>query len=419
MSGSEDLYEVLGISRAATRSEIKKAYHKAALASHPDKVPEEEREEAEIRFKIVSQAYEILSDDEKKQAYDDFGMDAFSPGGRGPSGHGMNEEEFFNEFFGFGGHGMGGRARPSKDRSQATADAVQQLDVTLKALYKGKTTKMSIKRNVVCSHCKGSGARSNAKAHKCSKCDGHGVVEGLRPIGNGLAIPYSTKCTICNGRGEILKEKDKCKKCKGNRVIEQSKILEIYIAPGSKNGDRIILEGEADQEPGKKTGNIVFALHELPDPFFQRKGSDLRAKVQISLAEALCGFSRCLLEHLDGRVIRVTIPAGKVIRPNDILIIKNEGMPVKGGGGAHNRGDLYLDVEIEFPKDNWFLEVSELRKVSDSLPSPRMNDIKGDIEDEAEVVISKSDEKYGADDIGDNDAEWQSETDQTDGCTQQ
>ncbi|KAK9319324.1 hypothetical protein V1517DRAFT_332928 [Lipomyces orientalis] len=419
MADESDLYELLGVSRTATAVEIKKAYHKAALSSHPDKAKPEEREDAEIRFKVISQAYEILSDDDKRRDYDQYGMDAFTPGGRRAGGPGMSEEEFFQEFFGMGGMGgtSGGTARRNARR---TEDAVQELDVTLKALYKGKTEKMSIKRNIICTVCKGSGAKSSVKPRKCSKCGGHGVIEGLRPIGNGLAIPVSTKCPVCSGRGEILKEKDKCKKCKGQRIIEQSKILEIYIAPGSKDGDKIVLEGEADQEPGKQTGNIIFTLHEVPDTTFERRGSDLRAKLRITLVEALCGFSRGILEHLDGRIIRLSIPSGKVLRPNDILIVENEGMPVKGGNGLHHRGDLYLDVEIEFPKDNWFLETSEMRKIADVLPFGPQTDIKGEMEEEVEFRIAKSDAEFGHD-FNDGQSEaWESDRDDEDqGCAQQ
>ncbi|KAK9433095.1 hypothetical protein V1505DRAFT_338346 [Lipomyces doorenjongii] len=419
MAEETDLYEILGVKRTATSVEIKKAYHKAALSSHPDKAKPEEREEAEVRFKVISQAYEILSDEDKRRDYDQYGMDAFAPNGRRAGGPGMSEEEFFQEFFGMGGTGgmHGGASRRSARR---TEDALQELDVTLKALYKGKTEKMSIKRNIICTVCKGSGAKSGVKPRKCSKCSGDGVIEGLRPIGNGLAIPVSTKCPVCSGRGEILKEKDKCKKCKGERIIEQSKILEIYIPPGSKDGDKIVLEGEADQEPGKQTGNIIFTLHEVPDTIFERRGSDLRAKLRITLVEALCGFSRGVLEHLDGRIIRLSVPPGKVLRPNDILIVENEGMPVKGGNGLHHRGDLYFDVDIEFPKDNWFLETSEMRKIADALPFGPQTDIKGEMEEEVEFRIAKSDAEFGHHANDDQSDAWESDADdEGQGCAQQ
>ncbi|KAK9465639.1 hypothetical protein V1512DRAFT_265513 [Lipomyces arxii] len=416
----DDLYKVLGISTTATSVEIKKAYHKAALSSHPDKVSPEDREEAEIRFKVVSKAYEILSDESKRADYDRYGMDAFTSGGRG-GGADMDEEEIFREFFGMGGHSHSrgyGHARPHVRR---TEDAIQSLSISLRALYKGKTEKMSIKRNVVCTLCKGHGAKSGKAPKKCSKCEGRGVIEGYRSVGNGLMIPVAIKCTVCSGRGEIIKEKDKCKKCKGERVSTQSKILEIYVPPGSQEGDRIVLEGQADEEPGKETGNIVFVLEQEPNDVFSRKGSDLKATINITLVEALCGFSRGVILHLDDRVIRLTVPQGKVIRPNDVLIVPNEGMPVKGGGGPHNRGDLYLEVLIDFPKDNWFLEASEVRKVADLLSFPLRAEIQGDFVDDAEFRIAKSFENYGHDAENDGgEDEWESEGDENEGrCAQQ
>ncbi|KAK9368266.1 hypothetical protein V1509DRAFT_623561 [Lipomyces kononenkoae] len=417
MAEDIDLYEVLGVERTATPAEIKKAYRKAALSSHPDKAKPEERDESEVRFKVISQAYEILSDDEKRRDYDQYGMDAFTHNGRRGAGPSMSEEEFFQEFFGMG---VGGHPGGPRQNARRTEDALQALDVTLKSLYKGKTEKMSIKRNIICTICKGSGAKSGVKPRKCSKCSGHGAVETLRPIGNGLAIPVSTKCPVCSGRGEILKEKDKCRKCKGERVVEQSKILEVYIPPGSNDGDKIVLKGEADQEPGKETGNIIFTLHELPHSTFERKGSDLRAKLRVTLVEALCGFSRGILEHLDGRVIKLSVPPGKVLRPNHILIVENEGMPVKGGNGLHHRGNLYLDVDIEFPKDNWFLEASEMRKIADALPFGPQTDIKGEMEEEVEFNIATTDAEFGHDADDDQNEAWESDADdETQGCTQQ
>ncbi|KAK9448445.1 uncharacterized protein V1518DRAFT_418986 [Limtongia smithiae] len=440
MADDSDLYEVLGVHRTATTVEIKKAYHKAALSSHPDKFPPEERDEAEVRFKIVSQAYEILSDDSKRRDYDTYGMDAFNPRGSGGGGAGMSEEDFFQDFFGGGGGGGSGfryRSAPSPPprSSRRTEDALQTLPIALKFLYKGKTQKMSIERNIICATCKGTGAKSRAKPHKCAKCSGHGVVEGLRPIGNGLAIPIMTRCPICSGRGEIVNNKDKCKKCHGDRVVSESKILEVYVPPGSKEGDKIVFKGEADQEPGKETGSIIFTVHELPDPVFQRAGADLRATVKITLVEALCGFSRPVLDQLDGRALQVTVAPGTVVRPGDILLIRGEGMPIKGALHHSRRGDLYLDIEIEFPRDNWFLEHGELRKLEDLLSFPAREttateapDKKGHgssaVVDDVEFKITRSAAEFGLNDglgsgNGGEENDWEDEDTQEGGCRTQ
>ncbi|KAK9479234.1 hypothetical protein V1514DRAFT_305232 [Lipomyces japonicus] len=381
MSESQDLYEVLGINRSATAAEIKKAYRKKALAHHPDKVAPEERESAEVQFKIISQAYEILSDDDKRTVYNTHGMAAFERGYTNES-FSMHEEDVFEAMFG-GMHGGGGTSRRTRKPTR-TADTVQTLVTPLKALYKGKSQKMSIKRNVVCSICEGTGAKSKAKKNKCTKCSGHGVIEEYRPIGNGLAIPYSTACPVCQGSGQIIKEKDKCKKCKGKKVVQESKILEVYIPPGTKSGEKIVLRGQADEEPGLETGDIVFVIKEENNTIFERAGADLKARIQITLVEALCGFNRGILEHLDGRIIRLNSAQGKVIRPGQVLVIENEGMPRKGQG-HFVRGSLYVLVDILFPKDNWFVEAADMRKVADTLAFPALPDLKGDNE---EIVVA-------------------------------
>ncbi|KAK7203720.1 hypothetical protein BZA70DRAFT_290803 [Myxozyma melibiosi] len=363
----EDLYAVLGVHKTATSAEIKKAYHKAALASHPDKVPEEEREEAEVRFKVVSQAYEILSDDSQRSLYDRHGMDAFTKG-RAPS-----YEDDFQDFFGFGGgpgfrdNGYGGSQFGSKPR---TENAQFEISISLKNAYIGKTEKMSIKRNIVCQTCKGSGAKSTAKPRKCGHCKGAGVVPGHMPIGGGMSIQVNRNCPVCAGSGNIVKDKDKCKKCKGKMILEETKIIEVYIPPGIQDGEKIVKKGMADEAVRQETGDIIFIINIEKHDQFTRVGNDLRATINITLVEALCGLDRQIIQHLDERVLRLKVPPGKVISPGKILLVEGEGMPIKSGPNAGGRGDLYLDIDIEFPKDNWFADRSEMRRVADSLTFP-------------------------------------------------
>jgi len=184
VADEQDLYGLLGISRDASKAEVKKAYHKAALTSHPDKVPEAEREEADVKFKAISQAYEILSDDQKRGIYDEGGMAAFERGGMPGGPGGPDLDDILAQMFGGMGGGMpgggpfegmhgsfggggGGRSRKSKNE-------VQEYEVTLEELYKGKTTRFASTKNVVCEHCKGSGGKEKAKARKCGTCDGKG-----------------------------------------------------------------------------------------------------------------------------------------------------------------------------------------------------------------------------------------------------
>jgi DnaJ homolog subfamily A member 2 len=394
-----DLYAILGVSKEASQSEIKKAYHKAALASHPDKVSEDQREEAEHRFKAAGQAYEILSDIEKRQLYDAHGMAAFD-GSRGPAGMDVNMEDILS-MFGMGGGipgmgmpgmgGMGGRGKMKR-----SPDENQKYEVTLEDMYKGKTVKFSSTKNVICSKCKGSGGAEKAQAKECTSCKGQGVKQVVSQVGPGMLTQRMVPCGACEGTGQVFNPKDKCKKCKGKRTTEEKKQLELYIPPGAKEGDQIRLEGEADQIPGtEQTGDIVFHLVEQQHDIFQRTGNDLSAKLEIGLAEALTGFQRVVLKHLDDRGIELHHPRepGQILRPGEVLKVPGEGMPLKRSDA---KGDLYLIVDIEFPEDGFFTPESAAalnKLLPEAPPAP-----------EAEEVDQADFEEADIDDIGGDEA---------------
>ncbi|KAL2357542.1 hypothetical protein BJ546DRAFT_964457 [Cryomyces antarcticus] len=422
MSAEEvDLYEVLSISKSASKAEIKKAYHKAALSSHPDKVPTHERETAEIRFKSVSQAYEILYDDDKRHLYDTHGMSAFDPsagrGGPGGMGGDVDLDDILSQMFGasMGGMpGMGGAAprRPRKGKNEE-----QVYEVSLEELFKGKTTRFASTKNVVCGTCKGSGGKEKSKPKQCGTCGGRGMTTGLRSVGPGLVTQETTSCSTCKGTGQFYADKDKCKKCKGARVVSSRKILELYIPRGSREGEKIVLPGEADQLPDQEPGDIIFELVETPHKTFRRAGADLQADLNITLAEALTGFNRVVLAHLDGRGISINLPQprGRVLRPDQVLRVAGEGMPYKKSDA---RGDLYLVVKIQFPEDGWLKDETALKRVRDVLPKAHP-EIKTDTVDEVEY-----DEKASLDDFGAGSgdpragAEWEDEDDDEDGAPQ-
>jgi DnaJ homolog subfamily A member 2 len=336
----------------------------AALQHHPDKVPVEIREESEAKFKAISQAYEILKDDDKRQMYDMHGMAAFDPsrGGGFPDDGGLND--ILSQMFGFnmGGAPGGGPRRPKRG-----PDEEQEYKVTLEELYKGKTVKFAANKQIVCTQCKGSGAKEKVKPQQCDRCKGNGIAEAYRQIGPGLVRKETVLCDNCQGSGNFYKEKDRCKKCKGKRTTEEKKALEIYIPPGSMQGERIVLEGEADQFPDQVPGDIVFTLVEEPHDVFTRIGPDLSAEVSVNLVEALTGFSRVILTHLDGRGLHLDRPRGNILRPSDILKIPGEGMPVKRG---ETKGDLYLIVKVEFPEDGWLKDDKEYESLQKLLPPP-------------------------------------------------
>ncbi|KAF2397635.1 DnaJ-domain-containing protein [Trichodelitschia bisporula] len=364
---TEDFYEILGVERDASKIDIKKAYHKAALSSHPDKVPHHERDTAEVRFKAVSRAYEILSDDQNRHLYDAHGPGAFTPGGGPPPGFGgeTNLEDILEQMFGMGGMGgmPGGRSAPQAPRKGPPEE--QEYEVTLENLYTGKTTKFQATKKVICTGCKGSGGKERAKAHECSTCAGKGEVLAIRytPMG---AMQTRIECSICNGKGKMFKEKDRCKRCRGAGVTDARKVLELYIPRGSRSGDKIVLKGEADQTPGREPGDIIFELVEAAHPLFKRQGADLAAPINISLVEALGGFKRVVLLHLDGRGIELNVPRGTVIRPGQVLKVTGEGMPVKKSDA---RGDLYLLIKVEFPEDGWVATDELVAGLAKSVPN--------------------------------------------------
>jgi len=438
-----DLYEVLGISKSATKVEIKKAYHKAALTSHPDKVPVDQREEADIKFKGISQAYEILSDDDNRALYDQHGMAAFEKGagGAGFPGSGPDLDDILAQMFGGGMGGMPGMGGgfegmggfpgaggPRRRRGKGKSE-LQRYEVTLEELYKGKTTKFASTKKVICTNCSGSGGKNEkVKAKTCDTCKGRGATTRLQPVGPGMVTQQTLPCGTCNGKGSFYADKDKCKKCKGERTTQQKKILELYVPRGSREGEHVVLAGEADQDPDDaEPGDIVFELVEEQHKTFNRAGADLHAEIEISLSEALTGFNRVVLLHLDGRGIQLNVqqPEGKVIRPDDVLKVQGEGMPIKRSDA---KGDLYLTVKINFPEDGWLKEQAAIDTIRKVLPPAHELDYKPgetpEMVDEVQFQVVDSLDGFGADsdDPRAANAEW--EDDEEDGaggaqCAQQ
>ncbi|EHK48732.1 hypothetical protein TRIATDRAFT_298093 [Trichoderma atroviride IMI 206040] len=391
--GEIDLYDILEIDRTATPDQVKKAYRKAALRYHPDKVPEDQREESEAKFKEASRAYEILSDEDKRHLYDTHGMAAFDGSRGGPGGPEVDLNDILSQMFGFGMGGPGGPGGGGPMRPRKGPDEEQEYKVTLEELYKGKTVKFSANKQVVCSVCKGSGGKEKAKPTSCDRCKGHGMVEAIRQIGPGMMRRETVLCDHCTGSGKVYKEKDRCKKCKGKRTTQEKKALEIYIPRGSMQGERIVLEGEADQYPDQIPGDIIFTLVEEPHDVFSRLGNDLSAELTVSLSEALTGFNRVVLKHLDGRGIQLNRPRGKILRPVDCIKIPGEGMPLKRGEA---KGDLYLLVKVEFPKDDWLKDDSAYETLATILP-PALPAVEAEEVDEVEYEDGADIEEMGAD----------------------
>ncbi|KJA26376.1 hypothetical protein HYPSUDRAFT_36685 [Hypholoma sublateritium FD-334 SS-4] len=397
-----ELYDLLGVSYDASEDEIKKAYKKKAKEHHPDKNINDP--DAGQKFQEMAAAYEILSDANKREIYDMHGLEGMT-GGQG------DPMDLFAQFFaGAGGPGnpmfgfnfgpdIGGSRRGGKGE-----DSVIPYDVTLEDLYNGKSVKMNMEKEIICGICKGSGARGNAKPKPCSTCEGKGWTSTKTRLASGTYGNSKAQCTACLGLGERLKEKERCKKCKGDKTVKEKTRQEIFVEKGMTNTQRIILAGAGDQEPGIPAGDVIFVLKTAAHESFERSGNDLLAKVTITLSEALLGFSRIILTHLDGRGIKMTTPPGKIIKFHETVIIRGEGMPIYRR--PDEKGDLYVVFQIEMPNEDWRASVN-VQTVEALLPPKRV-----DVDPIPEVVDEADYEESDIIDFGEDDDDWEDEDDE-------
>ncbi|KAF8525810.1 DnaJ-domain-containing protein [Hysterangium stoloniferum] len=352
------LYDLLGISSTATEADIKKAYRKKAIQHHPNP----DNPNASQKFQEIGSAYEILIDPNSRAAYDQLGVEGMSR--RGRSGSSREEdilESLFSGRFSFDfGMGGAGSRRPRKGE-----DSIIPYEVTLEDLYNGKSVKLMMEREVVCHSCKGTGAKGNAKPKKCVRCDGKGVSMVNTQLGDGRIGVTRAPCSDCSGKGSKLRDKDRCSKCKGATTVKQKKPHEIFIEKGMPDNHRIVLQGQGDEDPGIPPGDVIFVLQTQHHDSFERSGSDLLTTVKITLSEALLGFSRILITHMDGRGIRVSSPPGKIVRPKDTIILRGEGMPVFKQ--PDEKGDLFVVLEVEMPTEQW-LKTIDTQALASLLP---------------------------------------------------
>jgi len=305
-------YDRLGVKTDATESEIKKAFYKLAQKWHPDKITDPtEKPEAEEKFKEINEAYEVLSDKNKRETYDRYGKEGLSETGF----HAGDPFDIFGSFFG----NPGGRYRQGPQR---TEDIKHQIGVTLSELYKGIKKKMRVSRNVICTDCKGSGSKREGAVTKCTGCDGQGIRIEVTAHGN-MRLQRQTTCSACKGRGEIIPPGDQCDKCKGQKVNRETKELEVEIERGMKWGEAISFYGESDQAPDCMAGDLIFILKpkEMTDKdlaLYERKGDDLFIKKDISFAEALTGTT-FILKNLKGK--EMALSYADPISPGDILCV--------------------------------------------------------------------------------------------------
>lgn len=347
-----DYYETLGVSKGADDKEIKKAFRRMAMKFHPDRNPGDK--DADSKFKEINEAYEVLSDSQKRQAYDQFGHAGVDgQGGFGGAGAGAGSfSDIFGDVFGdiFGGAG-GGRGRSSVQRG---SDLKYNLELTLEDAVRGVEKTIRVPTLVNCETCDGSGAKKGTSPVTCTTCGGSGQVR----MQQGFFAVQQT-CPACSGAGKIIK--DPCGSCYGRGVKEETKTLNVKIPPGVDTGDRIRLSGEGEAgRNGGPAGDLYVEVHVKRHDIFERDGANLYCEVPISITEAALG-GELEVPTLEGRV-KLKIPhetqTGKLFR------LRGKGVkPVRG----HSVGDLMCRVVVETPVNLTSRQKELLNELQESL----------------------------------------------------
>lgn len=344
MASKRDYYEILGVGKSATQEEVKKAYRKLAFQYHPDRNPDDPG--AEEKFKELGEAYDVISNADKRAAYDNYGHAAFEGGGMGQAGGGgfggfQDPMDIFAQFFGgstgfaeaFGG-GRGGQRRSIKRRG---ADLRYDLDISLEEAANGTTKKLSIERLVACAKCGGTGSASGKESFKkCATCRGSGV----QTRQSGFFI-QQTPCHTCHGTGEVIA--DPCSACKGEGRVRKETEISLKIPAGISTGDtlRSTSNGDAGVHGGA-TGDLHVFIELKSHPIFTRKGNDLYCTIPISLAEAIKGGD-VTVPTLMGPD-KVKVPAG--VQTGKIFIVHGKGVKILR---QDSHGDLLVEVKVEIP----------------------------------------------------------------------
>ena len=332
MSEKRDYYEILGVGRDADVAELKRAYRKLALELHPDRNPDDK--EAEARFKEASEAYQVLSDAEKRGLYDRFGHDG--PRGSGFGSGFSNMGDIFSAFgdiFGdmFGGFGGSSRA------SARGADLETRVELSLAEVAKGATKEIKVRRRVACRDCAGTGAEAGSGRERCLQCGGRGQVMHQQGF-----LMIQTTCPICRGEGSIVRKP--CPTCRGGGLTLAEETFQVTIPPGVEDGSTLRLSGRGEVAPGGgQPGNLYVSLHVTNDQRFERDGADLHTLVTLSFPQAALGAT-IHAPSLDGD-IEVAISAGT--QPGDTVTLRGKGLPRLQGRGT---GDLVVHLKLVVPK---------------------------------------------------------------------
>ncbi len=345
MANKRDYYEVLGVPRGASDEELKKAFRKVAKKYHPDLHPGDKA--AEEKFKEVNEAYEVLSDHDKRAKYDQFGHAGVDPNfgaggaGGGAGFGGFDFGDIFGDIFGGGFGGFGGSSRRNAPRRGA--DLRQVMDITFEEAAFGCKKTINVTKQEKCSSCNGTGAKKGTSPVTCGKCHGTGQVQTQMRTPLGYMTNVTT-CPDCGGRGQIIKEP--CPDCRGTGRVRRNRKIEVEVPAGIDNGQTLQLSGLGEAgERGGPNGDLLITFRIKPHEFFHREGNDVYMEIPITFVQAALGAT-LKVPTLDGAV-EYSIPEGT--QPGTRFRLKGKGIPYMNSGGR--RGDQYVTVNVEVPRN--------------------------------------------------------------------
>ena len=358
-----DYYEILGVNKSASADEIKKAYRKVAMQHHPDRNPGDKS--AEDKFKEAAEAYEILSDTDKKAQYDRYGHAGVSSNGRGFGGGGMNMEDIFSQFgdvFGedlFGSFFGGGsnRGRTSRSRGIRGSNLRVKIKLTYEEIAKGVTKNIKVKKHVACNTCGGSGAKDKGSVQNCGTCGGSGQVRRVTNTFIGQMQTVTT-CPTCNGEGTTITAK--CSACKGEGRVYGEDAISIEIPAGVQEGMQLNLSNKGNAgERGGMPGDLIILIEEEPHKELQRDGMNVAYDLHISFTDAVFG-TQLEVPTIDGRA-KIKIPPGT--QSGKIFRLKGKGFPAVN---SYQKGDQLIHVNVWTPQHVSAEEKAMLEKMSHS-----------------------------------------------------
>ncbi|WP_456403089.1 molecular chaperone DnaJ [Persephonella sp.] len=364
MPAQKDYYEILGVSRNATQDEIKKAYRKLARKYHPDLNPN--NKEAEERFKEISEAYQILSDPEKRKLYDQFGHSAFQGAGQGGenfsgfsgfSGFGVNIDDILEDLFNLGDI-FGERRRTSERKRgyqrQKGDDIYQTVTISLEDAYRGTTLSLEVPRYVICEKCAGTGEKPGTSPQTCPECRGAGQITYTSGF-----MHITQTCPRCHGLGY---SQEPCDRCNGRGLVMKTETVKVKIPPGVDNGTKLRIPGKGHSGKfGGAPGDLWIIVNVSPHPLYERRGDNLYIKTNITVAEAILG-TELEVPLLDGKREKIKIKSG--IQSGETVRIHGKGMPRLKSSGY---GDLVVVVNVVIPSKDQLSKkgikaVEELKK---------------------------------------------------------